>query len=254
MRAVLCATVVAGIWLGAGTCAGAAPSHELRATAATGGLPAARDLPLTPSVSASLIAAAAAVYRLPASAFLGIASAGGGGFAAYYGYDAASATYWAAASLVPNPKVNEAEVVVQDDGAYLIFHRPANGRWQMQDAGYTDSVGDCAAYHVNLPAAIVAVWHWVAGTCHPPAAAVAAHPAALVGVALARHDWFLGARASSAQEGEYWVRAATALTGSAANTQADAPRRSRAAAAREPSPTRSRPAPSRCSRVRMPLH
>jgi len=220
LRPVVCATIVAGICLGASTCAGAAPSLVLSVTAATGGSPAARDMPLTPTVNASLVAAAAAGYRLPASAFLGIAPAGEG-FAAYYGYDAASSTYWAAASLVPNPKYAEAEVVVQDDGAYLIFHRTANGPWGVQDAGYTDTVGDCAAYHVNLPAAIVAVWHWIPGTCHPPAAPTTTQAAPLSGVALARHDWFLGARASAAQEGVYWVRAATALTVTAANTQAD---------------------------------
>jgi hypothetical protein len=193
----------------------------------TGGSPAARDLPLTPSVSASLVAAAAASHGLPASAFLGLAPANQG-FAAYYGYDTATSTYWAAASLVPNPKSYEANVVVQDDGAYLIFHRSSNGAWRVQDAGYSNVVGACAAYHLNIPAAVVAVWHWVPGTCHPPvstpAPAATTTPQAaapLAGVALARHEWLLGARAAAAQEGEYWVRAATALNSAAANTPAD---------------------------------
>ena len=60
-------------------------------------------------------------------------------------------------------------MVVQDDGAYLIFDRTAHGAWQAHDVGYSDTVGDCAAYHVSIPAAVVAVWHWVPGTCHPPA-------------------------------------------------------------------------------------
>jgi hypothetical protein len=63
--------------------------------------------------------------------------------------------------------------VVQDDGAYLIFDRTVQGPWQAHDVGYTDTPGDCAAYHVSIPAAVVAVWHWAAGTCHPPMAAPA---------------------------------------------------------------------------------
>ena len=59
--------------------------------------------------------------------------------------------------------------MVQDDGAYLIFHRTPPGTWQAHDVGYTDTVGTCAAYHVSIPAPVVAVWHWASGTCHPPA-------------------------------------------------------------------------------------
>ena len=65
------------------------------------------------------------------------------------------------ASLVPSPSSYQAGVVVQDDGAYLIFDRTAHGAWQAHDVGYVDTVGDCAAYHVSIPAAVVAVWHWV---------------------------------------------------------------------------------------------
>jgi hypothetical protein len=222
---LLCAALVACLGLGVSASAGAKPSLDLAAAQAAGDPPAARDLPLAPSVSAALVAAAAASHGLPASDFLGVAAANQP-FAAYYGYDVTTSTYWAAASLIPNPKSYEAQVVVQDDGAYLIFHRAANGPWKVQNAGYVDAVGDCAAYHINIPAAVVAVWHWVPGTCHPPAAAPAATTtphvaAALSGVALARHEWLLGARASSASEGEYWVSAATALTGASAATQAD---------------------------------
>lgn len=224
MRALLCAGFVACLGLGVSASAAAKPTLGTAAAQAAGGAPAARDLPLVPSVSAALVAAAAASHGLPASAFLGVAPANQP-FAAYYGYDVATSTYWAAASLIPNPKSYEAEVVVQDDGAYLIFHRAANGPWKVQNAGYTDVVGDCAAYHIDIPAPIVAVWHWVPGTCHPPAAAASAattHVAArLSGVPLARHEWLLGARASSASEGGYWVSAATALTGASAGTQAD---------------------------------
>jgi hypothetical protein len=227
LRALLCA-VVGYVGVGLGLCAvgGATPPLGLAAGHMGGASPAARNLPLTTSVRASLVAAAAALHGLPASTFLGLAPANQG-YAAYYGYDSATSTYWAAGSLVPNPKSQEAGVVVQDDGAYLIFHRAANGPWRVQDAGYSDVVGACAAYHVNIPAAVVAVWHWVAGTCHPPAATASAAtttPKAtrpLGGVALARHEWLLGASADDAQQGEYWVRAATALAAQAGDTQAD---------------------------------
>ncbi len=127
----------------------------------------AQDLKLTSAVRAALVDAAAAHYGLPASDFVGL---GAGPYydAAYYGYDSATSTYWAAASLVPSPSSYQAGVVVQDDGAYLIFNRTPPGAWQVHDVGYADTVGDCAAYQVSIPAAVVAVWHWVPGTCHPP--------------------------------------------------------------------------------------
>ena len=128
---------------------------------------AAQNLPLPSSVRASLVAAAASHYGLPASDFVGLGAAPGYD-PAYYAYDKATSTYWAAASLVPKPSSYAAQVVVQDDGAYLIFHRTPPGAWQAHDVGYTDTVGTCAAYHVSIPAPVVAVWHWVAGTCHPP--------------------------------------------------------------------------------------
>ncbi len=128
---------------------------------------AAQNLPLPSSVRASLVAAAASHYGLPASDFVGLGAAPRYD-PAYYAYDKATSTYWAAASLVPKPSSYAAQVVVQDDGAYLIFHRTPPGAWQAHDVGYTDTVGTCAAYHVSIPAPVVAVWHWVAGTCHPP--------------------------------------------------------------------------------------
>jgi hypothetical protein len=129
----------------------------------------AQDLFLTAPVRTALVDAAAAHYGLPASDFVGL---GSGPYydAAYYAYDAVTSTYWAGASLVPKAGSYQAGVVVQDDGAYLIFDRTVHGAWQVRDVGYSDTVGDCAAYHVSIPAAVVAVWHWVPGTCHPPMA------------------------------------------------------------------------------------
>ena len=133
---------------------------------------AAQNLVLTSTVRSALVAAAASHYGLPASDFVGLGAAPAY-YPAYYAYDKATSTYWAAASLVPKRSSYAAEVVVQDDGAYLIFHRTPPGAWQAHDVGYTDTVGTCAAYHVSIPAPVVAVWHWAAGTCHPPVATAA---------------------------------------------------------------------------------
>ena len=129
---------------------------------------AAQNLVLTSTVRSALVAAAASYYGLPASDFVGLGAAPEQ-YPAYYAYDKATSTYWAGASLVPKRSSTAAQVVVQDDGAYLIFHRTPPGGWTAHDVGYTDNVGTCAAYHVNIPAPVVAVWHWTAGTCHPPA-------------------------------------------------------------------------------------
>jgi hypothetical protein len=130
---------------------------------------AAQNLLLTSTVRSALLTAGASHYGLPASDFVGLGAAPAN-YPAYYAYDKATSTYWAAASLVPKKTSYAAQVVVQDDGAYLIFHRTPPGTWRAQDVGYTDTVGSCADYHVSIPAPVVAVWHWASGTCHPPAA------------------------------------------------------------------------------------
>jgi hypothetical protein len=128
---------------------------------------AAENLVLTSTVRAALVAAAASYYGLPASDFVGLGAAPGNE-PAYYAFDKATSTYWAGASLVPKPSSYAAQVVVQDDGAYLIFHRTPPAAWQAHDVGYTNTAGTCAAYHVSIPAPVVAIWHWAPGTCHPP--------------------------------------------------------------------------------------
>ena len=129
---------------------------------------AAQNLPLTKVVRSALVVAAASHYGLPVSDFVGLGAAPNNE-PAYYAYDKSTLTYWAGASLVPKPSSYAAQVAVQDDGAYLIFQRTPPGTWQAHDVGYTGTVGTCAAYHVSIPAPVVAVWFWAAGTCHPPA-------------------------------------------------------------------------------------
>ena len=218
LRALLCAALVACLGLGVGASAGAKPSLDLAAAQAPGGSPAARDLPLAPSVSASLVAAAAASHGLPASAFLGVAPANQG-FAAYYGYDVATSTYWAAASLVPNPKSYEAQR--RRPGRWRLSDLPPHRERPLEGAGrrlhrrrrrlrglpheHPCRGGRCLALGArHLPSARRA---------RPATTTTSQSAAPLSGVALARHEWLLGARASPRSEGEYWVRAATALTG-----------------------------------------
>jgi hypothetical protein len=172
----------------------------------------AANLTVTSAVRTALVDAGASHYGLAGSAFTGL-----GQGTTYYAYDISNSTYWAGASLVPSPSSSQAEVVVQDDGAYLIFDRTAHGAWQAHDVGYSDTVGDCAAYHVSIPAAVVAVWHWVPGTCHPPAnlygpgnGSTAKSPNH--DYALALLQWERGAQAGPPDYHHYWVAAASDLT------------------------------------------
>jgi len=171
----------------------------------------AENLALTSAVRTALVDAGASHYGLASSAFTGL-----GQGTAYYAYDLSTSTYWAGASLVPSPTSSEAGVVVQDDGAYLIFDRPAHGAWQAHDVGYSDTVGDCAAYHVSIPAAVVAVWQWVPGTCHPPSSVSSAGNGSSAksqghDYALALLQWERGAQAGPPDYHHYWVAAASDL-------------------------------------------
>ena len=103
------------------------------------------------------------LHGLPASDFTGLAPG-----TAYYALDVRTSTYLGRASLVPSPRSYQAGVVVQDDGSYLIFHRPADGTWRAVQDGTLTTAAACARYHVSLPAAVLAVWHWGPRTCTPP--------------------------------------------------------------------------------------
>jgi hypothetical protein len=188
-----------------GLCSGLEISPVVPGT--TGALTAgAENLVLTAAVRSALVAAAAAYWKLPPSAFSGLRPG-----SAYYAYDISTQTYWAGASLIPSPSSQEAGVVVQDDGGYVVFHRPAAGAWQAQEDGLAGSEGvTCATYHVSIPADVLAVWDWPTGTCTPPANA-APTPAPPSDFALAKAEWVQGARAISAAQGGYWVAAAKDL-------------------------------------------
>jgi hypothetical protein len=120
----------------------------------------AENLTLTDAIRAQLTAAAARLNGLPASAYLGLVPR-----ESYYGFDPATNTYWAGAALDPSPSSQRAQVSVQDDGGYYIFQEPAGGSWTASSEGLAGIDG--ATCSVHIPPALVALWHWPAGACHP---------------------------------------------------------------------------------------
>lgn len=120
----------------------------------------AENLVLTDAIRAQLVAAAAKSNGLPASAYLGLVHG-----ESYYGFDPATNTYWAGGALDPSPSSQQAQVSVQDDGGYYIFEEPAGGSWTVSAEGMAGVAG--ATCSVHIPPALVALWHWPAGACHP---------------------------------------------------------------------------------------
>jgi hypothetical protein len=115
---------------------------------------------LTDSIRAQLVAAAAKLNGLPASAYLGLVHG-----ESYYGFDPTTDTYWAGGALDPSPSSQQAQVSVQDDGGYYIFEEPANGSWTASAEGLAGIEGATCTVHV--PPALVALWQWPVGACHP---------------------------------------------------------------------------------------
>jgi hypothetical protein len=120
----------------------------------------AENLVLTDPIRAQLVAAAAKLNGLPASAYLGLVQG-----ESYYGFDPATKTYWAGGALDPSPSSQQAQVSVQDDGGYYIFEEPAGGAWTASAEGMAGIDG--ATCSVHIPPALVALWQWSPGACHP---------------------------------------------------------------------------------------
>jgi hypothetical protein len=140
----------------ASAAAAAAPASAAASPSPTG----AENLTLSTATRAQLTAAAARLNGLPASAYLGLVKG-----ESYYGYDPATSTYWAGAALDPSPSSQRAEVSVQDDGGYYIFQKPAGGNWTASAEGLAGIAGTKCS--VDIPPALVTLWHWPAGACHP---------------------------------------------------------------------------------------
>jgi hypothetical protein len=139
------------------TATSAAPAASAAASPSPAG---AENLALTSSVRAQLVAAAARLNGLPASAYLGLVKG-----ESYYGFDPATSTYWAGGALDPSPSSQQAQVSVQDDGGYYIFQEPTGGSWTASSEGMAGIEG--ATCSVHIPPALVALWHWPVGACHP---------------------------------------------------------------------------------------
>jgi hypothetical protein len=121
--------------------------------------PAVQNLTVTDDLRAQLVAAGASLDGLSSSDYVGLQPG-----VTYYAFDPATQTYWAAGGLDPSPSSMEAQVAAQDDGSYLLFSEPAGGAWTAEDDGLGGVGGTpCPA----IPAAVVAVWGWSAGTCRP---------------------------------------------------------------------------------------
>jgi hypothetical protein len=116
---------------------------------------------VTDEIRTQLVAAGAALNNLPPSDYTGLVAGG-----TYYAYDASTKTYWAGAGLAPNPASTQAQVSAQDDGAYLLFERPAGGTWKAFAVGLagTREGGSCP---VTVPSAILSLWSWPAQSCRP---------------------------------------------------------------------------------------
>jgi hypothetical protein len=161
--------------------------------------PPAKNLLLTGPVIVELVDADAAFKHLPPDDFIGLREA-------YYAYDVATSTHWAAAQLVPSSSAYVAQVSTQDDGGYTVFHEPPHAAWVAVDDGM--GAQGCANYHVSIPTAVLAVWHWPAKSCTPP---LASGPLLLTYYAKAAQEWRAGAAAISAGQGFYWLAAAKDL-------------------------------------------
>jgi hypothetical protein len=144
----------------ANTTSAAVATSATRPASANSTPAGAQNLVLTDAIRAQLVAAAAKLNGLPASAYLGLVHGD-----SYYGFDPASNTYWAGAALDPSPSSERAQVSVQDDGGYYIFEEPAGGSWTASAEGMAGFEG--AKCSVRIPPALVALWHWKAGACHP---------------------------------------------------------------------------------------
>jgi hypothetical protein len=129
---------------------------------ATTAVAAAENLVASPKVRAALVAAGAKSHGLSATDYTGLVPG-----QTFYGYNPASSTYWAGAGLVPSSSSQAAQVSVQDDGSYLLFTRSAGASWSAVNVGLAGVAG--ATCPLTVPAAILSVWHWKAGTCRPPA-------------------------------------------------------------------------------------
>jgi hypothetical protein len=133
-------------------------------TSTTGTSSQAANQTVTADVRSQLVAAGAAVNNIPVTQYSGLTAG-----LTYYAVDRATGTYWAAAQLVPastNPNTppTQAQIASQDDGSYYLFTRPAGKGWTAHADGQTGPDTPCP---ITVPADVVQLWGWPAGSCRP---------------------------------------------------------------------------------------
>ena len=145
---------------GTATTAGSGPATTSPLTTSTAAL-ATANLVVTDEIRSELTAAGATLNSLPASAYTGLRPG-----ETYYAYDAATQTYWASGGLVASASSMQAQVSTQDDGAYLLFSRPAGGAWKAYAVGLAGTA-EGSPCPIAVPAAVLQLWHWPPGSCRP---------------------------------------------------------------------------------------
>jgi hypothetical protein len=125
----------------------------------TGAATDAQNLVATAAIKTQLLAAGAALHKLPPSDYTGLRKGD-----TYYAYDGATKTYWAGTQLVASSSSQQAQIGDQDDGAFLVFHRSGGGGWKGTETGASNTPSSCG---VKVPADVIAVWNWAPGACRP---------------------------------------------------------------------------------------
>jgi hypothetical protein len=120
----------------------------------------AQNLVVTNAIRSQLLAAGAALHKLPVSDYTGLVKG-----QTYYALDPATGDRWAGAALIPSKDSQKAQIGNQDDGAYLVFRRTGSSPWKAWDAGIPGNSNFTCA--VTPPAGVLRVWSWAPGTCHP---------------------------------------------------------------------------------------
>jgi hypothetical protein len=137
-----------------------APSTSTPATSgSTQASTGAQNLVATAAIKTQLLAAGAALHKLPASDYTGLTKGD-----TYYAYDSSTKTYWAGTQLLASSTSQQAQIGNQDDGAYLVFHRSGSRPWKGTETGAANTPSSCG---VKVPAGVIAVWNWAPGACHP---------------------------------------------------------------------------------------
>jgi hypothetical protein len=142
----------------------AGPSSGTSTTSTGSPSAPASNLPVTDQVRTQLVTAASALQNIPVAQFSGLAPG-----LTFYGLDRTTGIRWAGARLLAAPvpegaPSSQAQISTQDEGSYYVFQQPSGGPWTAYAAGNT---GPSTVCPVTVPAAVLLVWGWPAGSCRP---------------------------------------------------------------------------------------